>query len=85
MLSWEERGACHLSDPTYPVRYDICTELRDERGYFAQEASINFGHGAFRNDCMRKLSPLSVNELIKQGRRVASAQNYSRPKPCYPW
>jgi hypothetical protein len=77
-LSWEERGACHLSDPTYPVRFDICFDLRNERGYVV-EAAGNYGHSAFLFDCMRKLSPLSMNELTTQGRSVARAQNYARP------
>ena len=80
-LSGEERRACHLSDPTYPVRYDICTELRYERGY-GQEAANSEGHNAFLADCMSKLASLSMNELTKQGRRAARAQNYTRPAPA---
>jgi hypothetical protein len=77
-LSWAERGECHRTDPTYPIRYNICLELRDERGYFAVEAATNHGHGGFLTDCMQKLSPLSMDELTQQGRRLARAQNYSR-------
>ena len=81
-VPWEERGACYVSDPTYPVRFDICWELRNERGY-SIEAAGNHGHSRFLIDCMRKLSPLSMNELTKQGRRAARAQNYALPAPGY--
>jgi hypothetical protein len=77
-LSWEERAACHVSDPTYPVRFDICEELRNERGSLVEAAGNHF-QSRLLYDCMRKLSPLSMNELIKQGRRAARAQNYARP------
>ena len=73
-----ERGECHLSGHTYPVRHDICTELRDERGYKGEAAS-GHDHSFFLGDCMRRLSPLSMNELAKRGLRAARAQNYARP------
>ena len=81
-LPWAELEACNLSDPTYPVRFDICWELRNERGYTV-EAAGNHGHSRFFIDCMRKLSPLSMNELTKQGRRAARAQNYAFPAAGY--
>jgi hypothetical protein len=54
-LPWAERGACHLSDPTFPVRYDKCTRLIDERG-FKGAASQNPGVGLFFNECMHRLA-----------------------------
>jgi hypothetical protein len=79
-LSWVERGECQRSDPTYPVRYDICTALRDERGYKGEAAS-GHDHSFFLSDCMRRLSSLSMNELTKRGLQTARAQNYARPLP----
>jgi hypothetical protein len=32
-LRWAERGECYRSDPAFPVRYDMCRDMVEERGY----------------------------------------------------
>jgi hypothetical protein len=65
-LSWVERGECHRTDPTFPVRYDMCANMLEERGW----PRGHVGHG-FLSKCMRKLSTLSKQELIGQGPSLA--------------
>jgi hypothetical protein len=73
-LSWAERGECHRTDPTYPVRYEICANMLEERGW----PTGHYGHGLF-SQCVHTLSPLGMQELIGQGPRLArgSLQRHS--------
>ena len=74
-LSWAERGECHRTDPTYPVRYSMCLNLTDELGYKGPgfSSKTNPGMRETFNGCMHKLSPLSMQELTRQGPRIARA------------
>jgi hypothetical protein len=76
-LSWAERGECHRTDPTYPVRYDMCLNMADERGWTGSSLSskVNMGMRETFNACMHKLSPLSMQELTRQGPRIAREQS----------
>jgi hypothetical protein len=42
-----------LSDLTYPVRYDKCMKLLDERG-FRGEANVNHAMISFFGECMHR-------------------------------
>jgi hypothetical protein len=46
----------------------------DERG-FKGAGIMNPGIGGFFNECMHKLSPLSMQELTRQGSRIARADS----------
>jgi len=62
-LPWVERGECLRSDPTFPVRYDMCRDLVWERGF---KGSGLKGKRRFFNGCMRELSRLSTQELSRR-------------------
>jgi hypothetical protein len=72
-LSWVERGECHRTDPTFPVRYDMCWNLVNEQGYKGPSFSskTNMGMGKTFNQCMHKLSPLDMQELTRLGPTLA--------------
>jgi hypothetical protein len=72
-LSWAERGECHRTDPTYPVRYDMCLNLVHEQGYNgpAFSSKTNMGMRESFNQCMHKLSPLGMQELARLGPSLA--------------
>jgi hypothetical protein len=62
-LPWAERGECIRSDPTFPVRYGMCRDLTEERGF---KGSGLRGKGRFFGGCMRELSRLSMQELSRK-------------------
>jgi hypothetical protein len=62
-LPWAERGECYRSDLTFPVRYDMCRDMVEERGYRGPGRK---GLRRFFNGCMRELSRLSMNELSRK-------------------
>jgi hypothetical protein len=76
-LRWAERGECYRSDPAFPVRYDMCRDMVEERGY--KGAGLK-GKRRFFNGCMRELSPLNMNELTRTTRLFGVEVVAWRPK-----
>jgi hypothetical protein len=76
-LRWAERGECYRSDPAFPVRYDMCRDMVEERGY--KGAGLK-GKRRFFNGCMRELSPLNINELTRTTRLFGVEVVAWRPK-----
>ena len=62
-LPWPERGECYRSDPTFPVRYEMCRDMVEERGYRGPGRK---GLRRFFNGCMRELSRLDMTELNRK-------------------